>query len=370
MPVDTPMLTGPDGQLPLPWLDGPVRRELGRQRAHALLLQAAPGDGALAFALALAQAWLCEAPRASGAPMVPACGQCAACRLVQTRGHPDLFVLLPQALRVELGWPIAGDEDFTEGSAKKKPSRVIRIDDVRAAADWVHRSGSRSPAKVLVLHPADTLNEQAANALLKTLEEPPAGTRMLLSCEDPALLLPTVRSRCQRVPLARPSPAEALAWLAQHDVAGAEVLLAAAGGHPLDALALARDGVDAAAWVQLPAALAAGRPAFGGWPLVRVMGALRKLCHDVMARSAGGSPLYFPPDTVPRVASLRPLVTWAEQLSRVTRHEDHPWSEARLVEALRAAAREALGGGAPSPARRLPHERPGRSAQAADNPSA
>ena len=195
---------GPDGQLPLPWLAAPLQQALA-QPGHALLLVAAPGVGALAFQLTLAQAWLCESTQ----PAKP-CGTCTSCHLFQARTHPDLKLLLPEAQRVELGWAEAAED--SEGG-KRKPSRQIRIDEVRGAIDWIVKTTSRGRAKVLVLHPAEALNPVGANALLKTLEEPPAGARLLLSCSDPEHLLPTVRSRCQRLRIQLPPAEQARAWL-------------------------------------------------------------------------------------------------------------------------------------------------------------
>ena len=324
------------GAPPLPWLAAPLAETLARQRGHALLLHGAPGVGSAAFAVALAQSWLCEGH--DGTPR-PACGRCGSCHLVQTRLHPDLLLLMPEALRQAHAWPLPGDKD----EDKKKPSRQIRIDEIRHAIDWVARTSSRGRGKVVVLHPAEAINLQAANALLKTLEEPPAGTRLLLSAADPQHLLPTVRSRCHRVALAAPPADAAREWLAGQGVAEPEVLLAAASGRPLDALALSADGVSAAAWRALPAAVARGQAqALSGWPVPRAVDALQKLCHDAVAVAAGAEPRYFPAGSVPRAAGVEPLIGWHEQLQRVARHDEHPWHEPLLVDALVAQGSAAL----------------------------
>ena len=324
------MVVGPDGRLPLPWLQAPLRHALQQQRAHALLLQAAPGVGALEFMMSLAQAWLCEAADAA-----PPCGRCGSCRLLQSGTHPDLHRLLPEAQRAALGWA-GGDEDTGEtGKNRKKPSRQIKIDEVRAAIDWVVQSSSRGRAKVLLLHPAEAMNLQAASALLKTLEEPPGQARLLLSTADEERLLPTVRSRCQRIRLAVPAPEQAGAWLVEQGVRDAPVLLAAAGGAPLAARDLAAAGVDADAWLALPRAVARGQAAaLSGWPVPRAVDALQKLCHDAMAQAVGGAPRYFAPQSLPAGARLAPLCAWARSLSRVARHDEHPWNDGLLLEAL------------------------------------
>ena len=314
---------------PLPWLEQPLQQALRQQRAHALLVQASPGLGALDFMLTLAQAWLCE-----GADDHRPCGRCASCHLLRSRSHPDLRVLMPEALRVSLGWAETAD-DGDASRSKKKPSRQIKIDEVRTAIDWVVQTSSRGRAKVMLLHPAETMNLQAASALLKTLEEPPGQARLMLSTRDAALLLPTLRSRCQRIVLPAPGREQACAWLHAQGVADAAVLLAAAGGAPLDALALSQAGVDAAAWAALPRALAQGRAsALGGWPIPQAVSVLQKLCHDAMVLAAGGPPRYFPPQSLPAGADPARLAAWAKSLGRVARDDEHPWNEGLLLEAL------------------------------------
>jgi DNA polymerase III subunit delta' len=336
----------------LPWLAQPLAEAVANQRSHAVLVQGAAGVGALPFMLALAQAWLCET--AAGPTRRP-CGHCASCRLVHSRLHPDLYVLMPETLRQREGWPLPGDkpedQDGESGKAKRKPSRQLRIDEVRGAIDWVQRTSARGRGKVVVLHPADALNHPAASALLKTLEEPPAGTRILLSAADPEHLLPTVRSRCQRLRLLPPAPADGQRWLGEQGVDEPGVLLAAAGGLPLAAEALADAGITAAMWRALPAAVARGQGGvMAGWPVPLVIDALQKLCHDAMVLACGGAARYFPAGSVPAGAGVAALSTWQSELARVARHDEHPWNEGLLLDALLAQGRRAL---APTPKDRL-----------------
>ncbi len=314
----------------LPWLQAPLQQALATQRSHALLVQAAAGVGGFEFMLSLAQAWLCESGDTSSRP----CHQCASCHLVHNHSHPDLYVLLPEVQRIERGWSLAGDGD--EGArSRAKPSRQIRIDEVRAAIDWIGQTMSRGRAKVLLLHPAEAMNLQSASALLKTLEEPPGASRLLLGCSDVEHLLPTVRSRCQRLRLEPPAMEDAISWLVAQGVGQPEVLLRAAAGAPLQALALFNGGIDAARWSALPRAVADGRASvFSGWPLPQVLDALYKLCHDAMAVQASASPRYFSAEVLPAGANAHRLVDLMRTLNRVARHDEHPWNEGLLVEAL------------------------------------
>jgi len=339
-------VVGEDGALPLPWLAEPLAQALRTHRGHALLVHGSPGVGALEFALVMGQAWLCEGtgPDAPAQRLRP-CGRCGSCRLVQSHLHPDLTVLLPETLRREHSWPLPDDK--TDGDdSKRKPSRQIRIDDVRLLIERCTRTSARGQGKVGLIHPADALNLQSANALLKTLEEPAAGTRLLLTTADPSALLPTVRSRCQLLRLPAPSAEQAVPWLQTHGVAeaaDAQVLLAACSGRPLDVLALVHAGVDARAWAALPLAVANGQAAaLAGWPVPRALDALQKLCHDAMARATGGAGVYFPAHSLPARVALPALNAWAAELRRVARHAEHPWSEALLIEALVGAGAHAL----------------------------
>ncbi|HEV7913758.1 MAG TPA: DNA polymerase III subunit delta', partial [Albitalea sp.] len=180
--------------LPLPWLEAPLRQALATRHAHALLIHGPQGIGQFELALTLAQAWLCEGEAAD-----KPCGRCASCKLVQARSHPDLLVLLPEALRESLGWAGADDADSggDDKGGKRKPSKEIRVDEIRQAIGFAQTTSARGRCKVVLIHPAERMNGVSANALLKTLEEPPGEARLLLSCAAPDALLPTIRSRCQ-----------------------------------------------------------------------------------------------------------------------------------------------------------------------------
>jgi len=334
-------MVGPDGQLPLPWIEPVLRRTLQSQHAHALLLHGPQGIGQFELALTIAQAWLCEAVDVSARP----CGVCASCRLVQAHSHPDLLVLLPEALQEPLGWAAAdGDDAGSERTGKtRQPSKDIKVEAVRAAVNFAQTTSARGRAKVVVLHPAERMNGVSANTLLKTLEEPPGAARFVLSCAAPDALLPTIRSRCQSVALALPPTEQASAWLAAQGVAEPAVLLAAAGGQPQEALDWTRQGIAAAAWLRLPALVAQGSTAgFASWPLARVVDALQKLCHDAACIAAGAAPRYFPAGSLRTGADPAALHAWMRELNRVARHAEHPWNAALMVESLVQQGQRAL----------------------------
>ena len=213
------------------------------------------------------------------------------------------------------------------------------------AIDWSASTASRGGAKVIVMHPAEALNLQASNALLKTLEEPPGAVRLVLCAQDPELLLPTIRSRCQVLRLAPPPAGQALAWLQAQGLSQAEVLLAGTGGNPLQALSWAKAGVDAGAWASLPESVSKGQiAALSAWPLAQALDALHRLCHDALRVAAGGLPMYFPPGSVPK-GDLGALAEWQRVLVRTTRHDSHPWNEGLLLESLVEQGRRAMTSG-------------------------
>lgn len=334
-------MVGPDGALPLPWLRDWLDTALRTQRGHAVLIHGPQGIGQWQLSLTLAQAWLCDVVDETRRP----CGTCASCRLVQARSHPDLLVLLPEALQGPLGWTVGDTESEAPepGSKTRQPSKEIKVEAVRAAVTFAQTTPARKAGKVVVLHPAERMNGISANALLKTLEEPAGTARFILSSSAPQSLLPTIRSRCQALGLALPDPVQATAWLAGQGVASPEIVLAAAGGQPLDALDWVREGLDARLWARLPAIVAQGDAApLAGWPIVRVVDAMQKLCHDVLSVSVGASPRFFPAGAVAPRAGVAPISQWSRELLRAARQAEHPLNAGLIIEALVSRGRLAL----------------------------
>jgi len=326
-----------------PWLAAPLAQALAKVRGHAVLLHGPAGVGQFEMAIALASAWLCESTtRAADAP---ACGECASCRLIAARTHPDLCVLLPEALQEPLGWRLGDESEAGEGGKGAKPSKEIRIDAMRAAIAFTQQTAARGGQKLLVIHPAERMNHVTANTLLKTLEEPPGRVRFVLSSAAPARLLPTVRSRCQGLALVLPPAAAAIDWLSKQGVEQPEVMLAAAGGRPQAALELHELGVTPQSWRALPGEVRAGRWGFAAaWPLPLLVESLGKLCEDALRRASGAEPRFFPADAVPADGELLRLTAWGQRLRLAARHAEHPWKADLAAEALVGQARRALFG--------------------------
>lgn len=196
---------------PLPWQREQWQR-IGDQHArgqlpHALLIAGPPAVGKRAFARALAQRLLCAAPDAG-----VACGQCRSCGLLAAQSHPDLFRLAPE-----------------------EAGKAIKIDQVRQVVAALTQTAQQGGLKIAVIEPAEAMNRNAANALLKTLEEPGGATLLMLVSDAPGRLLPTLRSRCHRLEFPVPPLAATRAWLALRSDDGArlDLALAEADGRPL-----------------------------------------------------------------------------------------------------------------------------------------
>jgi DNA polymerase-3 subunit delta' len=341
------------GLAPLwPWLTQPLSEALGQLHSHAVLLHGAQGLGQFEFALALARSWLCEGHAAG--QFAPACGQCVSCHLIDARAHPDLVVVLPEALQAALGWRSGDEEQDGEKAEKaeksgktKKLSQEIKVDAIRDVVQFSQHTASRGRAKVVLIHPAERMNMVSSNTLLKTLEEPPGQVRFVLSGAALDQLLPTVRSRCQAWHLTLPQPEVATQWLqSQADklsLEDARVLLDAAGGQPLTALERLHMGLDARNWPLIPKELLRGGSAvMGQWPLPLVIETLQKVCHDMACKAAGAAPRYFPAASLPEAPALDTITNWAQELRKASRHAEHPWNQPLKVEALMLQAQQVM----------------------------
>lgn len=186
-----------------PWLRPSFEQLVAGYQAgrghHALLLQALPGMGGEALIYALCRYLMCRQPEGN-----KSCGQCHSCQLMQAGTHPDYYTLAPEKGKSALG-----------------------IDAVRDVNEKLYERSRLGGAKVVWTGDAALLTDAAANALLKTLEEPPENTWFFLACQEPARLLATLRSRCRLHHLAPPSESYGLAWLEREVTMPQEALLSA-----------------------------------------------------------------------------------------------------------------------------------------------
>jgi len=218
---------------------------------HALLIHALPGMGEDALIYAISRFLLCQTPEGH-----KSCGHCRGCQLMQAGTHPDYYALAPEKGKSALG-----------------------IDAVREVSEKLYEHARLGGAKVVWIQDAALLTDAAANALLKTLEEPPARTWFFLGCREPARLLATLRSRCRLHHLAPPAENYACSWLAREVTASQEIILTAlrlCAGSPGAAEALLQNDV----WAQRQTLCQATEAALnnGDW-----LAMLPTLNHDKVA---------------------------------------------------------------------------------------
>jgi DNA polymerase-3 subunit delta' len=212
--------------------------------AHALLIVGPEGVGARAFAEQATALLLCE--RNGEEP----CGECRSCRLFALRSQRDPEETRPDGgLAQPDGHPGHPDVRFVgyvlnEKSSPKKMYTELVVEQIRDLSAWLALPPQFGRAQVALIEPADALTTAAANALLKTLEEPGAGRHLILVSSQPARLSATIRSRCQRIDLRLPALDQAQAWLAAQgvDVKTAQAALVASGGNPGLALIWVQSG--------------------------------------------------------------------------------------------------------------------------------
>ncbi|MGY1487839.1 DNA polymerase III subunit delta' [Methylobacillus pratensis] len=303
------------------------------RRHHALLLRGKQGIAKLEFANTLAQSLLCQSPADDGY----ACGHCVSCSWFVQNSHPDYRLLTPE------------QEDAAEPSAaSKKPARKstqISVAQIRELAGFLELSSHQNDGlRIVVIHPADALNQTSANALLKMLEEPPADVIFILVTSHPQRLLPTIMSRCQQLEMPAPSEREALTWLEQQGISDAQYWLAYSGGSPLSA-AEAAAGSDK---VQLvPARLAQGQKLdpFGSASEFAAIGmeeaatALQKWLYDLVAVNLGANPRYHVRDTaalqaLSKSVDLSALLAFQRQVDEARRSASHPLNNELQLEHL------------------------------------
>jgi DNA polymerase-3 subunit delta' len=210
-----------------PWLEITRQQLVNRQRsgqmAHAFLLAGPKGLGKLELAQQVVAALLCLGSSDG------ACGTCRSCRLLASGAHPDF-----RLIQIEVN-----------PKTDKLRTEVV-IEQIRDLSASMQLTNSISARKVALVYPAEAMNRLAANALLKTLEEPPGDAVLLLVSHDPARLPATIRSRCQVFHVRLPDAASAMDWLTSSlgvEPEMAQLALQASAGSPLVARQLLADGV-------------------------------------------------------------------------------------------------------------------------------
>lgn len=203
-----------------------------RGQPNAWLLKGRSGIGKLDFARAVSQYLLCE-DRLPSAP----CGKCQGCLWFANGNHPDFRLLEPTAYSEQDQETDSGEKTRT---TEKKTGNQISVEQIRDLDDFTNLTSYRNGYKVILIHPAEAMNTHAANALLKTLEEPPGNTLFILVSHKPQRLLPTIVSRCRSMAMPVPDREAALKWLEQQNVSDPGIALAQAGYAPLAALEIGK----------------------------------------------------------------------------------------------------------------------------------
>lgn len=223
--------------LRFPWLQQSRQRLAAtyKRLPHGLMISGPPRIGKSELSLDLARLLLCQLP----APNEP-CGECQGCRLIDHQVHPDLHVIAAEASIDQLSPVLINHAQRywleTKSTAPRKPSKQVGVDVVRSLGELLSATATLGGRKVVLFPQADSLNRNAANALLKLLEEPTAETFLILTTSAPHALPLTVRSRCSRIPCPAPSAELVARWLTSEKGISTETAqrFAASGIGPLE----------------------------------------------------------------------------------------------------------------------------------------
>lgn len=312
-----------------PWQKSLMEKLLERKNAlpHALLLKGRSGMGKLDFAMHFARSLLCESPLESG----QACGTCASCIWFSNSLHPDFRIIEPEG----------------EGGSANR----ITIDQIRAFSDFMGKTTHRNGYKIVLIHPAEAMNQNAGNALLKTLEEPQGKSIFILVTSKPSRLLPTILSRCQSIAMPIPSPVEAEAWLEAEGIHDPGKFLAESGNAPLVARDIAngdpmlRDRFLSDIGSNEPDALSIAE-FFQKSDLSMLVSWMQKWCHDLASFAFCGKIRYFPGmlDSIRhQSASVNKveLARFQRKLCEAQKASTHPVNQRLFIEELILAYRGA-----------------------------
>ncbi len=322
-----------------PWLNKAIGK-LPKDLPGALLIHGQSGIGKRQLAYALAQSLLCADAVAPGTP----CGRCAACHLFEVGNHVDYRLIQPESETEE-----GGLSGIAKAGKGKRASVRILVDDIRSLADLVANASHMGGAKVVVVAPAEALQPNAGNALLKMLEEPNRGTYFILVASAIHKILPTISSRCFKLAVSSPSPADATAWLSGRVTDHVAESLRLTSHAPIAALALsensdfwpAREALMAEFGESTadPLRLAAGAEKLEPEVVGRLLG---MWIYDLLAAQAGGDARYHADmdniiQRIARQVSGADLYHWSDSVREYTRAALHPLNKRLALEALFAS---------------------------------
>jgi len=300
--------------------------------AHALLIAGARGLGKGEFALRFAAAYLCS----SSLPDGKACGACESCHWLSAGTHPDFALIEPHTED--------SDEERSSVSSSSR-AKPITVEQIRQLADFMALTSHGRAGKTVVIRPAESMHAAAANALLKSLEEPPPGVLFLLVTDRSALLLPTVRSRCLQIPVRLGDRDQAGLWLAQQGCEEPALQLALSGGAPIEALAISRDSMWGRRREFLERVSGTAPDAVGLAESVRelppaiVLGWLQKWTFDLLLAHHGVKARYHIDlgdriDACARRSNPRSISRAHRELLGLQRHAQHPLNPRLFLEQM------------------------------------
>jgi len=302
---------------------------------NALLLKGAEGTGKLDLALTFAQSILCVAPKSTGV----ACQNCSSCLWFAQESNPDFRLIQPDALSVT--------DESTDKDVGKKLSREISVDQIRALSNFVNLSAHSGGYRVVLIHPAEAMNSNSANALLKSLEEPTEKLLFILVSNKPQQLLPTILSRCLCLSVSMPALSTSVSWLRIQGVSEPDIALSQAGFAPLLALNWAGGGVGTEEANSILGALK-NSSKFDALGLadqlqrtspVRVIHFLQQWCHDLVSFKLAGEIRYHPNQSdviahLTRNISTTTLLRYIKELQITKRDALQPLNPKLLFETI------------------------------------
>jgi DNA polymerase-3 subunit delta' len=340
---------------------------------NAILLHGQSGIGKFAFSLELAKALLCESSQVTTRP----CRQCEACHWFSTGNHPDFIALVPETHRKLL--PQADyesdespkktkfvREDSDAETSEKKEKKNISIEETRSAIESLSIGSHRGGNRVILIYPLELLRPDAANTLLKSLEEPPSNTIFILLADRVDRVLPTIRSRCRLLTSPRPDRSQGLTWLHSQlsKVSGLKVsdadidtIYDEQGGAPysvLDSLTARHNkdekdelsiSIQASRYllqsmsqgIRINWLDAAEKTYKAQYPYL--LAAMQRWVSDLQSVNQGGLPRYYPKHLVTlkglsQIAKTPKLHQFWKSLILARRHENHPLANRIQLEAL------------------------------------